>query len=127
MAKPGGNGRLIWMCVASYFTAWFVLTSSGFKWKLLAPAFVISAIYAAMHYYEMAHRNHIGLSADSTAIPVTAAATVIGSLAAYAAGISVGAILHFLKNAPVALVLGHIIMFLLVVVAERLNWLPSED
>lgn len=100
-----------WTCVIGYFTIWLVVLSRGFNLPQLAPAFLVACIYAGMHYYEISVRGHLGLSADSTAIPVTFLVVAIGAIAAHFGGIQRREILEFVLKVPLAWLGGHVVVF----------------
>jgi hypothetical protein len=121
MSESGEDKVLNWTCVTCYFATWLVVLSGGFKWPLLVPAVVFAGIYAGMHYYEMTVRGHLALSADSTAVPVTAVALGLGALAAHFSGLARDDILSFAWSAAIALVAGHLVVFAVVFLMDRLG------
>lgn len=122
MAESGVDKVMKWTLVAGYFTTWLVVLSAGFKWPLLVPAVVFAGIYAGMHYYEMTFRDHLALSADSTAFPVTFAALAIGGLAAHFYGLPRRDILSFAMNAAVAWLAGHMVVFAVAFLMDKFGF-----
>lgn len=62
----------IWSALAVYWTAWTVGIGTWLDGAWLVGIFTASA-YVSMHAYEIAKRKHCYLSADSTAVPISAA------------------------------------------------------
>jgi hypothetical protein len=120
MGKAGVDRVVKLICVVGYFTIWLIVLSKGFNSPQLAPALLLASVYAGMNYYEMSVREHLGLSADSTAIPVTFLVVVIGAIAAHFGGIQRREILEFVLNVPFAWLGGHVL-----VVGVFSSWISS--
>lgn len=121
MAESRVDKVLKWTCVAGYFTVWVTVLSSGFTGQWLAPAVVLACTYAGMHYFEMAVRGHLALSADSTAIPVAFGLVAIGALAAHFGGVAQADIVGFVLRVPAAWIGGHAAVFGLVFLMDKLG------
>ncbi len=121
MSKPDQEQAFVLAGTLVYLITWVTVASSLFEQKLLAPALLVAAVYAGFMYHAMAVRKRIAFSADATALPAAFAVTLIGAGAAWYAGSDTALILDFLWNVPKAWLLGHAVMFVLVLIASKLG------
>lgn len=122
MSRPNQDKLFVWAATLVYFATWTTVVSALFEWKLLAPALILAAVYAGMQYYEMTVRKHIAFSADATALPAVFAAAASGALAAhYVYGVDAALVLSVGFDILKAWLLGHVVMFVLVFIAQQLG------
>lgn len=105
---------LVYLAVWAFVSVFVAGPSLRYVWILLG------LVYVAMHLYERVYRGHVHVSADETAVPVTA---VVGLAAYFVAGwmgetrpglwLSMGAF-------TLAIIAGHIVVVLYSFVVEAL-------
>ncbi|GEP45143.1 hypothetical protein BGE01nite_44340 [Brevifollis gellanilyticus] len=106
----------MWSALPVYFIVWLVLLSPSLPFLNLTasglplyPALAIACLYVAMHVYEISVRGHCYLCADSTAVPVTLLAVLLGgTVAHYTHGFTWAALFLLMMRGAMILLIAHI-------------------
>ena len=102
----------IWTALLVYLAVWVIapiLFPFSTLWEVSA---LLGCIYVAMHVYEIKFRKHCYLSADSTALPVTAAFAILLFFVLRARNIPAQDIFQTYMALPVTFLIGHVAAFL---------------
>jgi hypothetical protein len=101
----------IWTALLIYLAVWVIapiLFPFSTLWEVSA---LLGAVYVGMHVYELKFRQHCYLSADSTALPVTAAFAILLFFVLRALYIPTRDIFQTYLALPVTFLIGHIAAF----------------
>lgn len=104
-----------------YGMTWFIVHLLIIPEEYLLYAGLIAAIYALGHLVAGVRKGHIALSADSSALPLTFIVVLITMVYLNFEAINIEIVVSIVSAYAISLIAGHVILFLLVYVAEKLK------